>query len=97
MIRQHAVHLAWLPSVWPETWCYALGGALRAGLPVVAFDLGAQAERLRATGRGRLLPLGLPAAAINNALLALRTHAGDEYAPRIDTSANNLRSITARS
>jgi glycosyltransferase involved in cell wall biosynthesis len=97
LIRQHAVHLAWLPSVWPETWCYALGEALRAGLPVVSFDLGAQAERVRATGRGRLLPLGLPAAAINNALLALRTHAGDEYAPRIDISANNLRSITARS
>ncbi len=97
LIRRHAAQLAWLPSVWPETWCYALGEALRAGLPVVAFDLGAQAERLRATGRGMLLPLGLPAAAINNALLALRTHAGDEYAPPVENSANNLRSITARS
>jgi glycosyltransferase involved in cell wall biosynthesis len=96
-IRMQSVHLAWLPSVWPETWCYALGEALRAGLPVVAFDLGAQAERLRATGRGRLLPLGLPAPAINNALLALRTHAGDDYTPPVENSANNLRSITARS
>ena len=97
LIRRQAAHLAWLPSVWPETWCYALGEALRVGLPAVAFDLGAQAERLRATGRGMLLPLGLPAAAINNALLALRTHAGDEYAPPGENSANNLRSITARS
>jgi glycosyltransferase involved in cell wall biosynthesis len=96
-IRLQSAHLAWLPSIWPETWCYALGEALRAGLAVVAFDLGAQAERLRATGRGRLLPLGLPAKAINNALLALRIHAGDECAPRVAPSANNLRSITARS
>jgi len=96
-ILRQSPHLAWLPSVWPETWCYALGEALRAGLPVVAFDLGAQAERLRATGRGRLLPLGLPAPAINNALLALRTHAGDEYQPPVENPANNLRSITARS
>ena len=36
---------------------------------VVAFDLGAQAERIRRTGRGWLLPLGLPPPAINNACL----------------------------
>lgn len=97
LLHKHDAHLAWLPSVTPETWCYALGEALRAGLPVVTFDLGAQAERLRATGRGRLLPLGLPAPAINNALLALRTLAGDECAPTAENSASNLRPFTARS
>ncbi len=73
LIRQQDLHLAWLPSVWPETWCYTLGLALRAGLGAAVFDIGAQAERIRTTGRGWLLPLGLPAPAINNALLALRT------------------------
>jgi glycosyltransferase involved in cell wall biosynthesis len=97
LIRRQGVHLAWLPSVWPETWCYAIGRAFLAALPVVAFDLGAQAERLRDTGRGWLLPLGLPAPAINNALLALRTVAGDECAPSGDPFMNNIRSITARS
>ena len=96
MIRQHAVHLAWLPSVWPETWCYALGEALRAGLAVAAFDLGAPAERLRATGRGRLLPLGLSAPAVNDALLALRLHAGDECPPPTDRFVHSPRPITAR-
>lgn len=70
MIRAQDAALAWLPSVWPETWCFTLSEAWRAGLPVVAFDLGAQAERIRHTGRGVLLPLGLPTAAINSALLA---------------------------
>jgi hypothetical protein len=37
----------------------------------VVFDIGAQAERVRAGGRGALLPLGLPAPRINDALLAL--------------------------
>ena len=59
-----------LPSIFPETWCLSLAEAWRAGLRVVAFDIGAQAERIRRTGRGILLPLGLPARAINNALLA---------------------------
>jgi GT2 family glycosyltransferase len=70
MIRTQDAAIAWLPSVWPETWCFTLSEAWRAGLRVVAFDLGAQAERIRRTGRGVLLPLGLPPAAINSALLA---------------------------
>jgi glycosyltransferase involved in cell wall biosynthesis len=71
LIRAQQPTLALLPSVWPETWCFALTEMWQAGLHVAAFDLGAQAERIRASGgRGTLLPLGLSAPAINNALLA---------------------------
>ena len=70
LIRAQDASLALLPSIWPETWCFGLGEAWRAGLRVAAFDIGAQAERIRRTGRGFLLPLGLPAHAINNALIA---------------------------
>jgi len=72
LIRQQRLNLAWLPSICPETWCYTLGEAMRAGLGVAVFDIGAQAERIRRTGRGWVLPLGLPMPAINNALLALQ-------------------------
>ncbi len=71
LIRAQRADLGFIPSVWPETWCLALGEAWRAGLAVAAFDLGAPAERIRATGRGWLLPLGLPATRVNNALLTL--------------------------
>jgi glycosyltransferase involved in cell wall biosynthesis len=67
--RQHA-DLGFVASIWPETWCLTLGEIWRAGLPVAAFDIGAPAERIRHTGRGFLLPLGLSASAINNALVA---------------------------
>jgi len=72
LIRAQQAELALLPSISPETWCYALTDAWRAGLRVAAFDIGAPAERIRRTGRGFLLPLGLSAPAINNALLAAR-------------------------
>ena len=72
LIREQAAHLAFLPSVWPETWCFALSRAWEAGLAVAAFDLGAQAERIRRTGRGWLLPLGLPTRSVNDALLRLQ-------------------------
>jgi glycosyltransferase involved in cell wall biosynthesis len=64
--------LAFIPSIWPETWCFTLSEAWEAGLYTMAFDLGAQAERIAATRRGGLLPLGLPAPRINDALLAWR-------------------------
>ncbi len=72
LIWAQRAHLAFIPSVWPETWCFALSRAWEAGLPAVAFDLGAQAERIRASGRGWVLPLGLQARAVNDALLTLQ-------------------------
>ncbi len=76
LIRAHDLDMAWQPSIWPETWCFTLGLAWRAGLCVAAFDLGAIGERIRKTGRGWLLPLGLPPAAINSAFIGLRWAAG---------------------
>ena len=46
-IRPHAV---FLPSILPETYCFTLSLALKAGLPVFAFDLGAIASRLKSLG-----------------------------------------------
>ena len=68
LIRSQDAELGFLPALWPETWSYTLSQLWQAGLEVVAFDIGAPAERIRATGRGRLLPLGLPPAAACRAL-----------------------------
>ena len=70
LIKAQQATIALLPSIFPETWCLSLAEAWQAGLAVAAFDVGAQAERIRGTGRGFLLPLGLPAGSVNNALLA---------------------------
>jgi glycosyltransferase involved in cell wall biosynthesis len=69
LIKAQRAALALLPSIWPETWCLGLTELWRAGLRVAAFDIGAPAERIRQTGRGFLLPLGLSPRAINDALL----------------------------
>ncbi len=69
LLRRERPDIVFLPSVWPETWCYTLDYALAAGLPVVSFDLGAIAERLRTAGLGMLLPLDFSARQINDRLL----------------------------
>jgi GT2 family glycosyltransferase len=69
LLRGSGAVLGFLPSIWPETWCFALGELWRAGLNVIGFDIGAPADRIRATGWGAVLPLGLPPARINDVLL----------------------------
>ncbi|MBU6448309.1 MAG: glycosyltransferase [Rhodospirillales bacterium] len=71
LIIESQADLAFVPSICPETWCFVLSEAWQAGLYTVAFDLGAQAERIRATGRGAILPLGLPPERINNSLMSI--------------------------
>jgi glycosyltransferase involved in cell wall biosynthesis len=71
LIAEQQADLAFLPSIWPETWCFTLSLAWRAGLPAAVFDIGAQADRIRAAGRGMVLPLGLPVADLNTVLLRL--------------------------
>jgi GT2 family glycosyltransferase len=80
LLRAQFADLAFIPSIWPETWCFTLSQAWRAGLRVACFDLGAPAERVRARGWGWILPLGLSASSVNNALLSLAPLAKDATA-----------------
>ena len=60
LIKEQQADLAWLPSVWPETWSYVLTQIWKAGIYAVVHDIGAQAERVRTTGYGAVVPLALP-------------------------------------
>ncbi len=71
LIRSHQPNLAFLPSVWPETWCYALSDVWSAGLSAAVFDIGTPADRIRQHGGGWVLPLGLPPSRVNDVLLNL--------------------------
>jgi len=44
-----------IPSQWPETWCHVLTEAWAAGVPVMASETGALADRLRREGGGWLV------------------------------------------
>ena len=61
------------PSIWPETFSYVVSEMTALALPIVAFDLGAPAERLRSNPAARLVER-VDAAAALEALLEL--HAG---------------------
>jgi GT2 family glycosyltransferase/glycosyltransferase involved in cell wall biosynthesis len=59
-LQRLAADMVWLPSICPETYSCTLSLALRCGLPVCAFDIGAVAARLRRLGMGDgLVPLAM--------------------------------------
>lgn len=54
-LRSAAIDLVLLPSIWPEAHCLVLDECAAAGVPVIAFDLGAPGERIRALGLGEVV------------------------------------------
>lgn len=50
LLKEINPHAVFLPSVWPETYSYTLSLALKFGVPVFAFDLGAISSRLKVLG-----------------------------------------------
>jgi glycosyltransferase involved in cell wall biosynthesis len=54
LVERHGINMFFFPSVWPETFSYVVAEMIALGLPLVAFDLGAPAERLRNHGLARL-------------------------------------------
>lgn len=71
LVMQQNADLAFFPAIWPETWCYALSIAWRAGLQTVAYDIGAIAQRIKKTQRGWILSSSMTIPNQNDMLLSL--------------------------
>ncbi len=56
LIEGNGINALLFPSIWPETFSYVVGEMMALGLPIVAFDIGAPAERLRSYPLARLCP-----------------------------------------
>lgn len=95
LLREIGPHLCLIPSIWPETYCYTLSSAFDCGLPPVVFDHGAQAERVRNAGWGRVLPRAIEKepATINDVLLSLPIDAMWSERKKL-TNAGNARSLS---
>ena len=68
VLRRRGVDLALLLSTWPEAYGLTLDECWRAGVPVVAFDHGAMADRIRDLGGGLLVPPAEGAAGVARAI-----------------------------
>lgn len=85
LLSSSGAEVAMLPSVCPETWSYTLSETWRSGLDILAFDLGAIGERIRAHGGGRLLPASASPVQVNDALLAWKRRDSTGAEPMISS------------
>jgi Glycosyltransferase len=56
IIENIGVNMMFFPSVWPETFSYVTEELMQLQVPIVAFDIGAPAERMRYYNKGRIVP-----------------------------------------
>lgn len=83
LLRTHHIRLVCFLPVWPETYSYVLTECWLAGVPVLAFDLGAVGNRIRKTGCGWLLRPDTPAADIVKEIQRIRQDEAG-YAERLE-------------
>lgn len=65
LLAERNCHAIFLPSIWPETYCYVLDEVIGLGLPVGVFDIGAPAERIRHWMNGFIVSPITPEAALS--------------------------------
>ena len=58
IVNHGSINLILMPSIVPETFSYTISEAMQMGLPIVAFDIGAQGSRVRSYPLGKIIPLG---------------------------------------
>lgn len=73
LVARYGITCWLIPSIWPETFSFVTHEALATGLPVLAFDLGAQGDTVAAAERGHVVSLANGAPDLDN-LLELITH-----------------------
>ena len=83
LIDHYGITVFFFPSIWPETFSYVCAEIMALQMPLVAFDLGAPAERIRDYPFGRLVSQ-IDATAGLDEILALRSElarSADRHAP----------------
>lgn len=57
LLKKNKIKVVCLFSTWPETYSYTLTEAVASGVPVIAFDFGAIAERIKKYNLGWTIPI----------------------------------------
>lgn len=86
LIKKINPHIAWFPSLWPETYSYTLSACLEAQLPIVSSDLGAQAERLKGRSFSYIKPWQLTPEEWTSFFLEFKSQSHLEPVPKLKAS-----------
>lgn len=68
IIHINRVNVIFISSIVPETFSYTVSEAMEMGLPIVAFDIGAQGNRVKQYKYGKVIPLDSTPSVIMSAI-----------------------------
>jgi len=71
LIENSGTNVFLFPSIWPETFSFVTDELITMDVPVVCFDIGAPAERIKKYRKGKVIPLNATTEEIINALKTL--------------------------
>ncbi len=72
LLIDHQIDLVCMFTIWPETYSYTLSETYMAEIPVLAYDIGAVADRLKQDKLGWIIPLDIPIEAILEKIEAIK-------------------------
>lgn len=78
LLKENNIKVICLLSTWPETFSYTMSESIGCGVPVLAFDFGAIAERIKKNNLGWLIPYNSNADDVIKALDLIRNDS-DKY------------------
>lgn len=65
LIYENDIDVFWIASIWPETFSYTTEEIMTMKFPIMSFDLGAPAERIKKYEKGAVIPIMNPEAVIS--------------------------------
>jgi glycosyltransferase involved in cell wall biosynthesis len=79
MVEASGANIFLFPSIWPETFSYVVDELMQLEVPIVCFDMGAPAERVRRYPSGKLIPFSNA----HDILLQLNTFHAELTRPKV--------------
>ncbi len=78
LLIKNNINLICFFQIWPETYSYTLNEAISAGIPVLSFDMGAGAEKVRKNKLGWVIPVDSTPKYIEDKILSIQNNK-EEY------------------
>ena len=92
LLLENDIKLICLLSMWPETYSYTLSESLISEIPVISFDLGAIAERVKKADVGWILPINSTLDDIFKLISTIKS-APQEYKQKVERIRHLLKNM----
>lgn len=93
LMKKHEIDLVCIFSICPETFCYTLSEAVTAGVPVLAFDIGALGERVRQMDNGWLMPYQSDRDEVLEKIISIQKDSADYERKKQNTKNVQMKTI----